>query len=159
MLLAALLLTGCAGGSAAGDGPPSTEPDHPAAAASAPAADASADDEGEGTAASEGAVVAVDTPDDLPAWFPADAPMPRGTFDYAIEDPDGVFLYFQIGGEEDVLELLERLDAAGYAEYAMDDHGEGRKTWFTEGADHRINLAVRGIGTAETTLDYRVEPK
>lgn len=151
LLLTALLLTGCAGGSASGDVPPSAEPDRAATAATTAGAEGSADDEG--TAA------VVETPADLPAWFPADAPMPRGAFDYAIEDPDGVFLYFRIGGEGDVAELLERLDAAGYAEYAMDDHGEGRKTWFTDGAGHRINLAVRGLGTDETTLDYRVEPK
>lgn len=95
----------------------------------------------------------------LPDWFPRDLPMPDGSFQRATTDDAGVFLNFRIAGESVITDLLERLNAAGYTEYASDDHGGGWITWFTQSEELRVNIAARNLGTPDAYIDYRIEQK
>ena len=96
---------------------------------------------------------------DLPDWFPADLPMPAGEYRWTTVDDAGAFLQFTISGESVIEDLVTELEAAGYAVTAVDDHGEGWKTWFTESETYRVNIAARDLGTDAAYIDYRVEPK
>lgn len=96
---------------------------------------------------------------DLPDWFPSGIPMPAGDYRRGVTDDSGVTLTFGISGEQVILDLVEELAAAGFGQTALDEHGEGWKTWFTESEEHRVNIAARDLGTSEAWIDYRIEPK
>ena len=107
-------------------------------------------------------------PADLPDWFPADLPMPEGSY-FAGEryECDGFYkcdygfrLKFTVSGLEVAEKLVLDLNAAGYGQTQVTDWlDSGGKTWFTEGQAFRANVVVSSLDEEVAYLDYNIEPQ